>query len=208
VIEPEARRYYALAKIGRTMTVRAGKFFPAYGLMIADHSAAIRKGMWWPQGAESYNLEIGVYQEYGEFLITMAQDPEDGPIPDYQTGRLIAYVGRNSQVGISYYSDEEANESIGLHTVWGWTKKLWTLAEFDTKTVDLDTTGILWTATKFEPWRGVVGAVKYSALINADIQHTVGLGLQLFPIPHYELSVDAYVREDYESYILISHYYF
>lgn len=208
VIEPEARRYYALAKFGRTMTVRAGKFFPAYGLMIADHSASIRKGLWWAQGAETYNLEIGVYQRYGEFLITMAQDPEDGNIPNYQTGRLIAYVGRNSQVGISYYADEQENESIGIHTVWGWTKKFWTLAEFDAKTVDFDTTGILWTATKWEPWRGVVGAVKYSALINEDIQHTAGLGLQWFPIPHYQLSVDAYAREDYESYILISHYYF
>ena len=208
VIEPEARRYYAMLRPNRSMTIRAGKFFPAYGLMIADHSASIRKGLWWSQGAETYNLEIGVYQEYGEFIVTMAQDPEDGPIPNYQTGRLIGYVGRNSQVGVSYYTDENENESIGIHTVWAWSKKFWTLAEFDTKTVNFDTTGILWTSTKWEPWRGVVGKIHYSLLIDEELEHTAGLGLQWFPIPHYEFSVDSYVSKNSESYILISHYYF
>lgn len=207
-IEPEARRFYALYRPTRTMTLRAGKFFPAYGLMIADHSASIRKGLWWPQGAETYNLEIGIYREYGEFIVTMAKDPEDGTIPNYQTGRLIAYVGRNSQIGISYYSDEEENESIGLHSVWGWTKKLWTLVEFDTKTVEFETDGLLWTTTKWEAWRGVVGKVHYSLLIQEELQHTAGLGFQFFPIPHYEISLDSYVNKDSESYILISHYYF
>lgn len=208
-LELEHRRYYALFRPKRDMTIRAGRFFPAYGLMIADHSAPIRGGLWWPQGAETYNLEIGVYREFGEFIITMARDPGETGIPSYQTGRLVAYVGSNSNVGISYYSDEEGNESIGIHSVWGWTKKLWTMAEFDTKTVDFETDGILWMSTSWEAFRGLVGSVKYHAQIQGEeVTQTAGLGLQWFPMPHYEISVDSYAREEYESYILISHYYF
>lgn len=111
VAEGLSPRHYLLLKPNKYLTFRYGQFVPAYGLMIADHTANIRREINVPVVA----AEIGVFSEYGELLVT-----------DQKTARLSWYAGQASQIGLSYRPDR-----YGFFSVAGLPWNMFILEQMD-----------------------------------------------------------------------------
>ncbi len=210
-VKAESRRHYVLVKPYNWISIRAGKFFPAYGLMVADHTVNIRAGLFWPQGSESLNTEIGLWQEWGEVVATHSiADPLSGKQAS-DTLRASIYLGKSYQVGVSGHSTEGAS-SFGLFTIAGITKKLFILAEADYKTTA--DTGVyqLWGTGGLELFKSFIVLVNGFATVQ-ETSKTLGFGygFQWFPFPHFELlaKIES-LRNDRGSvstYVLMGHYY-
>ena len=69
---PESRRNYVLWRPSPYFSARAGRFFPAYGLGIPDHTAATRGPLGFGEGKESVNAELGGHADFGELFVTGA----------------------------------------------------------------------------------------------------------------------------------------
>jgi len=66
----ESRRHYVLLNLNEQTSIRAGRFFPAYGVLFPDHTLYTRKGMGFDQGNESYNVEFSYKANEGEVFVT------------------------------------------------------------------------------------------------------------------------------------------
>lgn len=64
----ESREYYIMRKT-RSYSIRAGKFFKAYGLGIEDHTTFIRDDLGLGEGRETTNLEASVGGRLGEVVL-------------------------------------------------------------------------------------------------------------------------------------------
>jgi hypothetical protein len=209
--EPESRRYYVIIKPYHWISLRAGKFLPAYGLMIPDHTVNIRAGLFWPQGSETLNTEIGLWQEWGEVVATHSiADPLSGTLAS-DTLRASVYLGKSYQVGISGHKAESAS-SVGLFTIAGITKKLFILAEADYKTTQDTQVYQLWATTGLELFKSFIVLVNgFATIQETSTAMGFGYGFQWFPFPHFELlaKIES-LRNDrghVSTYVLMGHYY-
>jgi hypothetical protein len=207
--EPEFRRYYMLLKPQPWLTLRSGKFFPAYGLMIADHTANIRK-TFWPQGSESENIEVGVFTEFGEIISTIiTPDPTRGRFRAAYTSRLVGYLGKYTSIGVSGYTNNDNVQAAGAHLVLGIKKKYWLLAELDAVTQDQTMDNHIWVSGSWEMYRSFITSARWFYTGGrSEPVNGYELGLQWFPFPHYEVSLDTRSSNNTLSYVLIGHYYF
>lgn len=189
-------------------TVRVGRYMPGYGLMIADHTTNIRGGLFWPQGAESENLEIGYMDRAGEILATYLQR-RDGS--EAIIGRASKFVGSSSQLGLSVFSSDDA-KSAGLFAMIGFSKSFWAMAEVDYKLaekpliVEFEQIGV-------EILSGIMalGTRQATYFPHDENIYKHGFGLQIFPFPHFEFltAVDRTIEGDQKTTTcsLLSHYY-
>lgn len=202
----EYRRNYLLIA-NDNISLRAGRFFPAYGVMHPDHTAANRGGIGWNQGTESFNAEAAMRNSWGELVVTsLLSSPEqtrmgsDGYLFDATEPGLAArgslYLGKSLVVGGSYWYGENQTESwlvAGPFLMWGLTRHLYLLAELDRRQ-DLDgMTGALshrdlsWSMLGYEVYRGV----HVRALHEYERGSRWSLELQLLPVPHAEILYKA-----------------
>jgi hypothetical protein len=207
---PESRRHYVLIKPYDWLSIRSGRFYPAYGLMIPDHTANIRSGLFWPQGGETTNTEIGLWRQWGEVAFThVSSDPSSGAGQAFVM-RSSAYIGQSYQAGISLYQSEAAS-SYGIFGIAGFTKKFFLMAEADYKT--LGDVGVyqLWGTAGLELFRGTILLAEGFATLAETKTDGFSYGVQWFPFPHFEfLAKINSLRNDRgvtSSYVLMSHYY-
>lgn len=219
----EMRRNYVLWSPSDYVSLRGGRFFPAYGLMLPDHTAATRGPVGWQEGTETYNLEISVHSEWGELVVTDTFGGEESVTMNKEQGyrvrgeqpgaavRAAVYLKSRGQAGASYWfhSTEQQDELVaGPFVMWGITRDLYLLAEADRKMV---TAGFLpelpppidltYTELGYELWRGV------HLQLTHEYEHSnrYGVGLQLFPVPHAELLARAKYQDGQWTTVLMYH---
>lgn len=195
-----SRRHYVLGRFGKHVTVRAGRFFPAYGLMTADHSTYARQALGFDEGKETINAEMGVHFSFGDAFATAiyGQDAtfsashRDGYNTDSEdpTGaavRLQAYVGDQSIIGASCLyleSYSEDRRACGIHAVFSLTP--WLFAMGDGSKLITENDFAATTQLGLQPFRGVILS------LGGESKSTSGrlsLQAQWFPFPHWELLV-------------------
>jgi hypothetical protein len=199
----EVRRNYILWTPSENASWRVGKFLPAYNLMSADHTAAHRS-IGWGEGSETLNLE-GIRREpYGELVATayvrgnetITADDSGYKVGGNEAGgltRLSAYLGDSVVLGGSYWyaftPNVETKHTAGVFTNLGVTRDLYVLAEYD-RQYSLPTGGlepahrdVTYTEVGYEVWKGV----HLQATHEYNDGNQYGVGLQLFPLPHYEI---------------------
>lgn len=196
--KPESRRSYVLWTPADAVSVRAGHFMPAYGIMLPDHTAATRARLGFGEGQEAYAGELVLRGSLGEmFLTETVADGSSltlGKDPNYQTSaqrpaylaRGSAFVGKAAVLGASYRLEADETgpgaETFGPFVLWGVTKELYLLSEWDRKSDKSDHVDVSWTELGYELVRGL----HVQATHEYDQGNRYGLGLQWFPFPHVE----------------------
>lgn len=205
----ERRRYYALfenQKETYSTYIRAGRFFPVYGILIDDHTKISRRALGFDQGNETFNVEGGVSGEKGtiQFTRVLGSRPsfaDDGyggvnVTPNGSDGytlKLTHFYSKYSQYGLSFLdlkNGETRRRVIGTFGMIGFTKKFYGLFQYDH---GRDEPAL----TQFDVFFGRLGYVLFQGFhIRTDFQYnrtiqtdfrSYGLGAQWFPTPHWEL---------------------
>lgn len=201
---PESRRSFILWTPYDSLSARAGHFFPAYGILLPDHTAATREGLGFGEGQESYNAELSLHGTAGDLTVTEAvQDGSAltlGKNPSYQTSaqrpayiaRASAYLSKALAAGGSYRLalDPAAPRAttFGPFLLWGIRPDLYLLAEADrTLAGGEPPVDVTYAELGFEVYRGV----HLQATHEWEQGSRYGFGLQLFPVPHLELEAKA-----------------
>lgn len=199
-----SRRYFAMYNITDEWTARVGRFYPMFGLYIPDHYVPPRRGLGFDEGQERNTAEVAWNGENYSAFFTASQTPGEFDPVQRETGysaQLNKNLGDSSKVGASVWygtSDPSKRYMAAVHGMFGFTKKLFLLSEFDhqwltDKATDAQTRGFFaFNRLGFEVYKGLVvfGQAEYgqSDLSNgASSSDAYGPGVQWFPRPHFEL---------------------
>lgn len=233
---PDTRRHYLMYQPSENWYVRAGRFFPAFGITNPDHTVVTRRFLKFDQGQETLNAEFGYLSENFEFMVDAISGSggEKMPKDDGYSARFAYYLGKNNQIGANYLHGEGsiwkrdvygafALISIGKNGIIQSEVDLQSKKALDSSDLSLPDNRALVTATRvsWEVYRGVnifenietlepLGSNKFTPR-----QRTYGPGVQWFPRPHFELLAkyevkldEAFSKKYGNQAMLMSHYYF
>jgi len=192
-----ARRLFGQYRPTDTLAFRAGFFQPVYGLMPADHRIAIRSGLGWDQGNETWNLE-GAYigEQWNVFATGIIGRPGQ---PDFERGGALSvshFFADRYKIGVNGYFGEAPDTNamravFGPHAMLAFTSRLYWLGELDFQNQN-STWGVFqYQKLGFEPVQGfhVFLAQDFQQANSTDTATSTwawGPGLQWFPRPHFE----------------------
>jgi hypothetical protein len=224
--EPEESDWY----------VRAGRFFPVFGLRTQDHTAYIRRHLQMYVYEEPYGVAYGTFGGYSELHISaFAKNPFPATGTAQDTGLAAYYEKRNEDATAAYAAQTKLTVSEtdrrawlgGIYKRWMEGSKLLLMAEVDggvqafVDAGDADPrfqTLVYVGATYFAPGGVMVGGVLQSydedLLLKNSTRDALELNVQWFPYPHFELHLLARaevlgVAFDDPIYLVLSqlHYY-
>lgn len=196
--------------------LRIGRFFPAYGLNIPEHTTVTRRGLGFDQNQESYNIEYSYLGEDWNINLTLVAGRPDKKELDREEGGVIqaSYnFKNNSKFGINLYTANGTNHLSGdrrtmggVFAIFSLKPKLSTLIEIDRSSTPKKSYGIYeYIKIGYEYAQGVhfylsaeyekPSLLKFNKKIEA-----ANLGIQYFPWVHWE--ANSYLR--YENNNLIT----
>lgn len=199
-----SRRHYMMYKPTDEWSLRAGRFFPVFGLMLPDHAIVTKRNLGWDQGQESYNLEASYLGEvYNLYVTGIFGRPDDANLireHGFSVNASVSFLDR-FKTGLSFYFGENNSQRkylYGPFAILGFTSKLYLLTETD-----------LTDKRTFTPEVGQHGFVNFQKLgcelfqgfhifISDEVAQSdfgnamsrtdsYGLGIQAFPRPHIEI---------------------
>lgn len=208
------RKGFVRADVGESFAFRFGRFFPRFGLMIANHTSQIRSGLGFVPFGEtdqfeatymSELLEITAYYDFGR-IINLGTDEDDIGKRDKAFGGTVAtLIGDKSRLGISYRRENHelnVDHLAGAFAAIGLSESTFVLAEVDQKASLYHTAiegqgkiirgAVSHLKLGHEVYRGVIAAVSHESNFK-DLRDgfsrsdTYGLGLQWYPRPHFEI---------------------
>lgn len=223
----EFRRHYVLYKPSESVRFRLGRFFPAYGIMLSDHTIAVRRPLGFDQGRETYNAELSYLGSNFELNITSSigevgnirAESEHGVryMPENEASnyfRAIYYINKKMLAGGSYKfgrsRDDTINRQFGFHVSAALDKSLYGLFEIDKKLSDFrqndkpmtDVYSYAKLAHEFFKGAHIYYTHEYLSVMSAN-----SIGLQWFPRPHFEFDLRYKVDQLSRSMLLASHFY-
>lgn len=198
-----SRRYFLMYNVNDEVTVRLGRFYAAYGLLVPDHYVPTRQGLGFDQNEETDNLEVAWNGENWNLFATAVKSPGERSV-DARENAVALKLDRSFmdryKVGISYWLGNRAASSrqmFGAHGILGFTKQLYLLTEWDGQWNDLQQAGYqrgLFTFNRlgYEWYKGLIvfAQAEYGQqdLNNgATVREAYGPGIQFFPRPHFEI---------------------
>lgn len=207
-VQPEtaqwfSRRHFLMYRPNDEISIRAGRFFPAFGIYIPEHATVIRQGLGWNEGQETYNLEFAWLNDKYNFYATGILGRPDLPALYREAGGAGSASFQASdtiKIGASYYyggSDLWTHHSMGPFGIFGFTPNFFLLSQFDAirsfaSTYDSPQWGALdYQRLDYEIFQGfhlyLTQEFSQSDFTNNLTRTDVyGLGLQFFPRPHLE----------------------
>lgn len=196
-----SRRHYLIYQASDSVSIRAGRFATAFGLMNAEHQVVTRAGLGWDQGSETYNAELAYAGEDLDLFVTgQFGSPFDGDNREQGAAvRLAGHFSSTLRAGLSYfYGDRKGSRRhlLGPFAALGITPRFFILAEIDVEKQISDrkdgARGYL--RVDYEVLQGIhlYAAQEYSRTRWNDPRTTSqshGLGVQFFPRPHFEFNL-------------------
>lgn len=220
----ETRRSYVLWSPSEYVSMRAGRFFPAYGIMGPDHTTAVRQGVGFDEGAETYNGELSVHSELGELVLTDTFSGQEQVTMDKNNGyriralqpgfaaRATWYAAKTASVGASYWyhSDQQEDTVVGgPFALWGITRSLYLLGEADQRRVLASfaeslpaPVNVSWAELGYEAARGMHLRLTH----EYDGGNRYGAALDLLPFTHTELLAQAKWQAGLWQTLLMAHW--
>lgn len=222
--DPMSRRHYIRYQPTTELSLRIGRFFPAYGIHHADHTVVTRRSLGFGEGRETYNAELAYIASWGEIFITEVLGTDVAIGMDNQgyslyskselglTARAAYYLGESSQVGLSLLRldyKKDYRQAFGAYLLWGLTENAYVLAEVDRQQTLTEPQFIAYTKLGVETIKGLTVFMDY----GFDGGYQTNLGVQWYPRPHYEIqaSMGAIARrlgEASDTATLLLHHYF
>lgn len=197
----ESRRWWMAADLSPTVTLRAGRFSPAFGINMPDHTLVTRHEMGLGQGSEVLAGEAAWLAPGGEAILTgiagtpTAVNVDQQPSTfstDSMTGvavRAAAYVG-SATVGVSALTESSFDayqDAWGVFGTAGW-GHAYLLAEADRRERLDGQATFGFARAGYEVFTGVLCYAQGSAL---DTDPAGAVGVQWIPYPHWELTVEG-----------------
>jgi hypothetical protein len=219
--------YYALMKFTDEIGVRAGRFMPAYGLNLPDHTTAIKEMLspLVPQ-FQFDTVEASYLSEHWTILGSVAKTiAGTDPSVEENVGSLnvsYSFLDR-MRVGVSYWSGSGSQVDrriYGLNAILGFTKRFYNMTEIDIENWHQpNSQSGLYALSQlaYEVYRGITPyfQIQHEHDNNADpttLIKTYGLGCHFYPRPHFELSAQWDKVQSYELWsnqgYFLAHYYF
>lgn len=210
------RRVSVRLDVGESLVLRAGRFAPRYGLMIANHTSPIRQGLGLDQDSDEDQVEATWVSETFEVALSRGFGrPLELPVPDDPAADVTAYsltgayaLRDKTRLGASYRrtrASDFTTHTAGTFLASELGDSAFLLAEVDQKAVVRDDADVAPHITRsvmsharvgFEVYRGVLPyvlhEVAFKDITEGDTRaDTYGYGAQWFPRPHFELDAFA-----------------
>ncbi len=202
--------HWIARQVSDRVSVRGGRFLPAYGVRFADHTALSRRQLGLGEDDQVYGVEVGLSSDRA--LLQVAVGPgraeslldDDGRAASTLSGRLQHDFGsRTVLVGSVLHrgDSDRAPRSTAAGVSFGYAPVGWltTWTQADVRSQDLpgaNRTVILTNQTSVEAWRGIwfrVSPQWYRVPDNprAEIRRMV-YGLDLYPRTHWHVNLSWY----------------
>jgi hypothetical protein len=192
--------------------LRAGRFFPAYGLQIPEHNFVTRKNLGFNPGQERVAAEATWSDEDYQFsataLFQRAQFADYVPEKGYvlQASKVF---GKNARAGINMYrstltqSGADTKQSFeGVYALIGWDEQITTLVQADRLNSPDGKTGFLDLFKLSYEWIPGLQVAAFQQYSNSDTQKTgphqesFGVEVYYFPLPNFNLSAALAKQKD------------
>ncbi len=205
-----SRRHFLNYRPSDELSFRVGRFQPSFGITTADHAIVTKRGLNWDQGSETYNLEAAwIGEKYNTFLTTVLGRPDNTKLNREKGIALntsFSFLDR-FKTGLSYFYGSNQAQKRHIYGTWGIlgvTSYFYVLTELDFQAVisnagsGLDPGSQLgfvnYNKIDYEFFQGFHGfstleIQKASFSKSNTLGKFVGLGIQYFPRPHFELSL-------------------
>ncbi|MBC7539745.1 MAG: hypothetical protein H7281_13060 [Bacteriovorax sp.] len=209
------------------LTVRAGRFIPNFGINIAEHILATRRGLGFDEGTERNQVEAMWSGENWNTSVSFSKQVKSDENPKTEKAGNIQLnysfldsyrVGGDLWVG---NLEGQGRQIVGAHALLGFTKKFYYLTEFDFQK-DFEKKKGLFHFSKlgYEFFKGFHGIIledyqKEDFKDSLTLANSFGAGLEWYPRPHFEFEGVwskkrvAIQSDKYSDYAyLMMHYYF
>lgn len=224
------REYYAkFDALDGGLSVRSGRFYPRFGLMMPQHTSNVRAGLGFDQGAENLNAEVTWITESDDVSLTRlfgARPQElEGSREKGWAAAWAHQIFNKHRVGVSALStdlDGTKRTAYGLNGIFALNDKWFVMSEADRQRHERDGLErnelLVYSRLGFEPVQGVVPflQVENSAPDLKDLKSrfdSCALGTQWYPRPHFdfEASLGTLLKHTDYTYVavgyLLIHYY-
>lgn len=199
-----SRRHFLLFQMTDEFSIRGGRFFPAFGLSIADHPVVTRRGLGWDQGDETYNIESAWLGETLNAYLTAILGKPDAGKSGQERGIALSsslFFGDRFKTGISYlYSEDKIQKRhlLGPYAILGITPRVFLLTETDFQNKKREKTEefgfVNYQRFDVEFLQGFHLFLSHE-ISKSDFDSSksfirnYGIGFQCFPRPHWEFAL-------------------
>jgi len=193
------RRFY-VGKQALNYSIKAGKFFPEYGLNLPNHNVATRKGLFFNHNQETTTYQASYFTQTFDITAARLQGTRATLFED-MTGYsgTLAYKRGSNRVGISQIrmsNNDRKSQATSLFGQFGYGGHGYTLAEVAQKKLvnarGRETqTNVGYFENGWEFYRGIIPNLNWEFTDNTttdSVSHAPGLGLQFLPWTHVELT--------------------
>ncbi|MGZ3787340.1 MAG: hypothetical protein ACXVLQ_02390 [Bacteriovorax sp.] len=227
MVRGEFTRFYALYQPFDEFTVRAGRFTPNFGLNIAEHTLATRKGLGFDEGSERDQIESMWSGEKWNSSLSYTKQvktPASSKLEKAMTAQLNYNFLDSYRIGGDLWLgnlEGNSRQILGTHAILGFTEKFYYLTEFDWQKGFNKKKGVFhFSKLGYEFIKGIHAIVledyKKSDLNDSmTLSNSHGVGLEWYPRPHFEFEGIwskkrvAIQSSEYSDYAyLMMHYYF
>ncbi len=115
------RRHYVNYKPTDELSLRAGRFMPAFGINVPDHVIATKKGLGFDQHHETYNFEAAWLGETANFYATAIFGRNDKIYGQLEKGAAFTpgvFLSEKYKVGASYFHGYTSSTKRHLFGPW------------------------------------------------------------------------------------------
>lgn len=202
--------HWIARQVSDRVSVRGGRFLPAYGVRFADHTALSRERLGLAEEDQIYGVELGLSSDRS--LLQLAAGPgraaslldDDGRAALTVSGRLQRDLGsRTVLIGSVLHrgASDRAARSTAAGASFGYAPVPWlvTWTQADVRSHDSprgDRTLIVTNQTSVEAWRGIwfrvsPQAYRVSGNPRAEVRRMV-YGLDFYPRTHWHVNLSWY----------------
>lgn len=185
------------------VTLRVGRFMPAYGILFPEHTFVTRTLLDFGPGQERYAAELAWNNEKTSVIATGIGARLEGKDTEDETGGILQVahgVGEGSKVGVNYYNSRREDlagakftrEIYGAFAHIGFTKQWYALLDVNRPKSSTEKWGLVETMKLgYEVHQGwhIVGVQEFANLDSEKSNpkfEAYGIGTQWFPRPHWD----------------------
>lgn len=196
-----SHRYWAGVSPTEESMLRAGLFYPVFGLNLPEHFFSVRRGMGFDEGMETWNLEASwLGERLSAYLtggIAANERVERAQRRDSTISAQINWhLSESSRIGISALWGNArsggATQAAAIHGTTPLFARTFLMGELNAKWIGGTQTANRYLKLGYEPWNGWVFALfNDSALSSGSGCEGLGASVQLFPRPHFQVELAA-----------------
>ncbi len=193
-------RFYLMTQVNDQINVRVGRFIPRFGVNTPEHILSTRGPVGFGFQTERDTLELTYTDEKWDYslALTRGQLANDSKSSGVYSQFNYSF-GNHDRFGLSYEQKSEGDKAsaLGIHGIVGLSKKFYlvsdTVRRYSESTGGQSKTGLFhFTKLGFEMEKGIhillIGDLRKDDLSQNELASRLfGLGMTLYPRPHFEV---------------------